>query len=270
MQLRNILIVHGSRSVRRLLKTYIVSELDDAVIFEVETAAEALEKLQDKKFEVILCGKVANEIGQTFLHKKMEEISLNKETPVIILTSTCTVENIDEFVKEGIKHYMVIPFTHFDLRVKINEVCDPRNWRVHDRVSIPDTKATIHLKDCDVEADVINLSETGLLCDIASTTRFNDLVDSSHITVKFPAKHKGAEIKILWCKLFRVIVLDWDEEYFPKCAPQHMRVVWQIVKMSDEDKTKLAEVSKSFNEESTKDAKWLNQDEVDKFMDQNK
>ncbi len=270
MKLRKILIIHGSRSVRRLLKTYIVSELTDVLIFEAETPEDGAQQLQDQKFEVVICGKISNELGKTFIHKTIEETGANKDTPIIILTSTCSVENIDELIKDGVKHYLVIPFSQFELRDKINEVCEPRSWREHDRVSIPDTKAIIHMDNGDVEVDVINLSESGILCDIESTEQYGDLLNSAHITVKFSAKYGGAMVKILWCKLFRAIVLKWNEDYFPKCSPGHMRVVWQIIKISDHDKKVIKGISEKVNQNNLKEANWLNQNEVDKVLDDNK
>lgn len=123
-----------------------------------------------------------------------------------------------------------------ELREVINLACDPRKWRSHDRISIPGTKAIIHMNSGDVEADVINISLNGILCDLVCTKPYNELLNSTHITVKFPDKYDNAQIKILWCKLFRVNVLSWNMVYFPQCIPEHLRVVWQVVQMSDQDK----------------------------------
>ncbi|MCF6149237.1 MAG: hypothetical protein E3K37_11340 [Candidatus Kuenenia sp.] len=42
---------------------------------------------------------------------------------------------------------------------------------------------------------------------------------------------------------------SWNEVYVPKCTSEHMRVVWQIIKMSDEDKEKFQEICKKIEKE---------------------
>jgi hypothetical protein len=55
MRMRKILIVHETRILRTLLKTYLIDELNDVVIIEAPSASEALEKFKEQKFEVIIC-----------------------------------------------------------------------------------------------------------------------------------------------------------------------------------------------------------------------
>lgn len=37
-------------------------------------------------------------------------------------------------------------------------------------------------------------------------------------------------------------MLGWDDNLFPECLPNHIRVVWQIINMSFEDKKKLTDI----------------------------
>ncbi len=67
--------------------------------------------------------------------------------------------------------------------------------------------------------------------------------------MRFGRGEHPIQIKILWCKLLRVNVFRWDEVYFPKCTPEHMRVVWQIIKISDEDKEKFEEICRKIQKE---------------------
>ncbi|OHB71471.1 MAG: hypothetical protein A2W17_08580 [Planctomycetes bacterium RBG_16_41_13] len=249
MRMRKILIVHETRILRTLLKTYLISELNDVVIIEAPSASEALEKFKEQKFEVIICGMQFKQADGIALFKELKKEEMNKETPFIIVTSTGSKENIRHLKENDIQHYLISPFTPIELREKINTVCDPRQWRTHDRISMPDAKAVIHINNDSVDADVINMSLEGILCDITCTKSYNDLLNSTHITVIFPSQFDNMQIKILWCKLLRVNVFRWNEVYFPKCTPEHMRVVWQIIKISDEDKEKFEEICKKIQKE---------------------
>ncbi|MBM4056079.1 MAG: response regulator [Planctomycetes bacterium] len=250
MRMRKILIVHETRILRTLLKTYLISELNDVVVIEALTAAEALENFKEQKFEAILCGMQFKKTDGVHIFKELRKEETNKDTPFIIITSTGSKENIAHLKENGIQHYLISPFTAIELREKINTVCDPRQWRTHDRISIPGAKAVISMNNDTIEADVINMSLEGILCDITCTKSYNDLLNSTHITVIFPPQFENTKIKILWCKLLRVNVFSWNEVYFPKCTPEHMRVVWQIVKMSDEDNQKFQEICKKVEKEN--------------------
>lgn len=252
MRMRNILIVHETRILRTVLKTYLISELNDVIIFESSSASDAIKNIKDHKYEVVICGKQLKEMDGTGLYKELKSSEVNKDTPLVIVTSTGTKENIKDITDHGIEHYLISPFTPMELREKINDICDPRSWRTQSRLSIPDTKATIKTDSGNIEADVINMNLDGILCDVDSTESFNDIINSTHITVTFPAKYNNAQIKILWCKLLRVNVLNWNDVYFPQCVPKHMRVVWQIVQVSDEDKEKYQHICDKIEEEHKK------------------
>ncbi len=36
--------------------------------------------------------------------------------------------------------------------------------------------------------------------------------------------------------------MGWNDEMFPECLPNHIKVVWRIVNMSFEDKKRLADI----------------------------
>jgi hypothetical protein len=68
------------------------------------------------------------------------------------------------------------------------------------------------------------------------------LINSTQISILFSSNFKNADLKNLSCKLLRLNVLGWDDDLFPECLPNHIRVVWQIINMSFEDKKKLTDI----------------------------
>lgn len=251
MSLRNILVVHEARSIRNMLKTYILSELNDVLVTEATSALEALQKLQEKKFEVVICSKQTLAMEGTSLLKKMCTSATNQETPFIVVTSTGTEENMKELAGQGIQHCLISPFTPKDLRVKIDAACNPREWRTFDRFNIPGAKALIQLDQHTVEAEVINISIDGVLCDLTYRKEYTGFLKGMRLTIQFPSEYNHIQIKDIWCKLLRLNVLVWGVERFPIYIPEVVRAVWQFVELSDLNKKALAQVFDKFKKIST-------------------
>ena len=100
MGMRNLLLVHGSGTIRNRLKSYILSELDDIAISEVSSSQEAIQKCREQKFELVLCGKELSDLNGLALFKKIQTPPINKEVAFILVTSTNTTENIKELLAE--------------------------------------------------------------------------------------------------------------------------------------------------------------------------
>lgn len=81
----NNLIIHDSKSSMLLLRTYIMSELSDAVVSEASSIEQSEEILDVKKFEAIICGKQIIEHDSNGLINKIK--STNRNCPIILVTS---------------------------------------------------------------------------------------------------------------------------------------------------------------------------------------
>jgi len=236
----NILIIHDSKSSMLLLKTYIMSELSDAVVSEASSIIQSEQILDTKKYDVIICGKQIVEDGSSDLMNKIK--STNRNCPIILVTSQSSQKGLNDLKSLGINYVLSSPFNSVELGSIILEACDLRKRRAHERVSIPGTKVVAHLDHHDLEGEVINISESGILCDFFGKSINSELINSTQISVLFPSNFKNADLKNLSCKLLRLNVLGWDDDLFPECLPNHIRVVWQIINMSFEDKKKLIDI----------------------------
>ena len=236
----NILIIHDSKSSMLLLKTYIMSELSDAVVSEASSIKQSEQILDTKKYDVIIFGKQIVEDGSNDLMNKIK--STNKNCPIILITSEYSKKKLNDFKASGINHIVTSPFSSVDLRSVILEACDLRKRRAHERISIPGTKIIVHLDHHDLGGEVINISESGILCDFFGKNINSELINSTQISILFSSNFKNADLKNLSCKLLRLNVLGWDDDLFPECLPNHIRVVWQIINMSFEDKKKLTDI----------------------------
>lgn len=232
MSMRNILIVHESGMIRNRLKYYILTEFDNVSVFEASSGEESIQKCKEQTFGIVLCGKELPDMNGIALYKKMQTSSINLEGTFIFITSTGTPENIQEFIKHGITHYLIFPFTARELRDKINLVSDPRRLRIYERTYIPDVNALIHSPYDDIETDVINLSINGASCGFVYSNDYHNFLASTHITIQFPAEYNNVKLDNLLCKFLRLNVMTWKEDG----TPEHVHTAWQFPGLSNQNK----------------------------------
>lgn len=195
-----------------------------------------------KKLDVIICGKQIIDSNSNGFPDRIK--STSNGWPVILITSESSAKKMNEIKDMGINYVLSSPFSSVELRSMILDACDLRTRRAHERISIPDTKVIEHLDDFDLGGEVVNISESGILCDFVDKNINSELINRTHISVLFPIGFRNTAIRNLSCKLLRLNVLGWNDEMFPECSPNHIRVVWQIVNMSFEDKKRLTDILK--------------------------
>ncbi len=103
--MNQILIVDDEKAIRKTLTEILSYEgykIDDA-----ENGEEALKKIKEKAYDVILCDiKMPKMDGMEFLEKTRE---LNSEVPVIMISGHGTIETAVEAVKKGAFDYVAKP-----------------------------------------------------------------------------------------------------------------------------------------------------------------
>ncbi len=246
MRLRQVLIVHSSRAVSSTVKRYVLSDLSDIAFTETESGKDALENLQNKKFEVVIADNDLFDMNGPALHEKRQGIELNKETPFILLVPSdgLTLEYIEQLNQAGIVHYLSIPFTAKEIISKINNVCNPRTWRANDRFHIPKSKAYLHLERELVEIDLINISLGGVLCEFFYDYQVIELLGTNRISIYIPSSGGYFEIADIKCKLSRLNVVNWKADgmaehvrmtfLFTGLSLEIEGLILQVVKMAEE------------------------------------
>lgn len=242
MSKRNLLVVHGSGVIRSRLKSFILSELDDVAVFEACSSKDGIQKCQEQRYELLVCSKELPDASGLTFYEKVQAMPGQKDSSVIFITSTGTKENIKEMEDHGVANYMVFPFTSKELRDKINLVCDPRKWRTSERMHIPDVKAIIHSNyDTnyeDIEANVINMSLSGLACDFSYSDEHANILGGTTISIKFPSEHNNFQVKNLPCKFLRLNVLTWK----PDGYPDQVRAAWAIMGIEGQERKQLEKI----------------------------
>ena len=109
--LRDVLIVHESRTIRKIVHNFLMCEFDDISTTEVETTLLGIEKMNSERFHVVISGKEMSEKSGYELYHEMERSSHNKETPFLLISSMGGKKYISEAYKHGIKRYLTMPFS---------------------------------------------------------------------------------------------------------------------------------------------------------------
>lgn len=102
---------------------------------------------------------------------------------------------MNEIKDMGINYVLSSPFSSVELRSVILDACDLRTRRAHERISIPDTKVIVHLDDIDLGGEVVNISESGILCDFIDKNINSELINSTNVSIMFPIGFRNATIK---------------------------------------------------------------------------
>lgn len=238
MKQRKILIIHEIRMIRLLLKRYILSELNDATTFEAESGEEALAIINKQGIDTILCSLDLPDMNGKDVLEKRKQSDLNRNTPFIMIFPDNAEVDPQKLSSEGIEHYLNPPFNAKALSTKIDSVCNPKQWRSEERLHLPGTKAIINLANSSIETSVTNISTAGILCDLRYSEKMVDVLKSAYITIRFSEKYGGVEIKNILCKMLRMNVLTWNEDF----TPIQLHAVWCFTGLTEIQKLQLTGV----------------------------
>ena len=102
---RSILVVHESQFQRKVVFSYLFSEVADLEVDMVESAGAALDLLNQKKYDAVISGFEMREIDGITLYHRMAHNSNNRDTPFIIMTQLENETKRLRVTQSGIKIY---------------------------------------------------------------------------------------------------------------------------------------------------------------------
>lgn len=235
--MRDLLMIHETRTMRMLLKKFILSELNDICISEAGSAEEGIALFEQRRFHLVISANEMEKADGGEMFKKSRRTTLNRETPFIVLTSSQKKEVLEHLKNQGIEHTLQTPFTSRELAEKINLACDPRNLRAAGRVSIPEAIAVLRLAGRSMEASIINISDGGLLCDFDYAEEFApDLFRRVDIDIKLP--DGGIQINGLGSQLSHIRVMEYGGNSFTG----RIRTGWRFMDISEKKRKILRDI----------------------------
>lgn len=116
--MKKALVVDDTKNIRTLLTTCL--EINDYEVITAVNGQQALELLENQKFDLAFLDIKMPEISGTLVLKKMREMDI--DIPVVIMTAFATVKNAIECTKLGAVAYLQKPFTAEKVKAVLNEV----------------------------------------------------------------------------------------------------------------------------------------------------
>lgn len=245
MLFRRILLIHARHATRYLLRNYILGELPDLRISDVDDIVAANSLIQSERFDVII-------VSSQFDCRELRTVG--DDLPIIILSEKDSDVVQNDKPDNGFYRVVELRKRPMDIIYNINVVCNPRQRRKAPRYHIPDTQVLIHNYSLSVRGTVINISTGGVLVDLTIDDDSWILEGALFITLKF-TEHEGcSEISELNCKLLRMEILNWKENY----KPNHLQATLVFVNLSDHSLEKLSNCIERGKVDIYTDHEWSN------------
>ena len=116
-----ILTVDDMATMRKIIKS-LLAQLGYTNVDEAENGKEALAKLKQQKYDLVLLDWNMPEMdGITLLQEIRKDPDL-KNIPVIMVTAEAKKENVLQAIQTGANNYIVKPFTADTLKEKLDKV----------------------------------------------------------------------------------------------------------------------------------------------------
>jgi two-component system chemotaxis response regulator CheY len=117
-----VLVVDDQDSMRSLAKVSL-GKLGVTRVADVGNARAALARMQQTKFDVVICDWIMAEMDGFALISRMRADPLLKSTPFIMTSAREDPEQIAAALKAGVTGYLVKPFKPEDLKAGIEKAC---------------------------------------------------------------------------------------------------------------------------------------------------
>lgn len=120
-----ILVVDDYKTMVKIVR-HLLGQLGYKNIDDASNGAEAFEKMQSKKYGLVISDWNMEPMTGYALLQKMRASDHHADTPFIMVTAESKPENISAARKAGVDNYLIKPFNQQSLKAKIDQVFDNR------------------------------------------------------------------------------------------------------------------------------------------------
>jgi len=144
----------------------LTAEVPDLELHTADSSLEAIELLKKESFDMVISANEMEQMNGTDVHLHMRDSGRHNTTGFLLLTSKLDKQNKKIFKEKRIDNVLKLPFKAGELARQVDLLSVPREWRRHLRIDVPGTKVRIHLGHRIIQADIVNLSMGGMLCNL--------------------------------------------------------------------------------------------------------
>jgi len=221
---RKILVVDASPVMRTIIRTTIQSNLSDVVVLESNDGQEAVAQIKKEKCDLILSSWELPVLDGVELFWKIREIPGRQDIPFVLFTSKQEDKQHARIKDSGIKYCLPTPFKPEVLVEIINRFCNPISLRTSTRYSIPGTKIEIAQSRKQYHANMVNISEGGVLCDMDFVEEYKIHLPVV-ITITFPPDFENLVVRGLYAVLVNLNVLAYCVDH----TPDKVRIAYKFI-----------------------------------------
>ena len=228
---RKILIIDQSASMRRIIRNMILAEINDATVSEALDVAEALDRMRNSSYHVVLFSRESS--SQEWLDSiKKRQATAGMEMPAFVLfTSTKQKGKLEVFTSSGVKETVVIPCSPQDLGEAINRACSVFALRSSRRYSLPGATAILEQGANSTAAEMINFSDGGMLCELTQVGSYSWNAPAM-VTLNLPFD----DTKLTATGLFSITTRLTVSESYADHTPKRIRIAFRFVTVPAETK----------------------------------
>ncbi len=228
------MILDRSASMRKIIKTMIQATVNDAAISEAQDAEDAMQLVEEGQFHLVLFTKESSNTGWLEFAQKRLALPDPQKTNFVLLSSSSRQDYFKKIKAYGIQEHLQIPCSPNMLGELITRICNPFILRGARRYSSPNSVAVIEQGAGASEAEVINISGGGFLCELDSPEHFNWAAPFM-VTLEFETESGPMNIKGLFSVLSRLIVVDSNADY----TPRRVRLACRFINVPEEGRARL-------------------------------
>ena len=155
---RRILIAINSPVISELITRQLYAEFEDVEPLVVLRAREATDLINHHTLDLIICQKEFDETGVDGMMKTQRESSLNRFTPIIVVTADGSAGLRNQY-----NHLLQIPFDSHQLRRLVLAASDEREYRVNERYHIDGARCELRFGEREWQGSAVNISRCGAL-----------------------------------------------------------------------------------------------------------
>ncbi|MCJ7600636.1 MAG: response regulator [Desulfobulbaceae bacterium] len=221
---RKILVVDASQVMRTIIRTTIQSNLSDVVVLETHDGQEAVAQIKKEKCDLILSSWELPVLDGVELFWKIREIPGRQNIPFVLLTSKQEDKQHKLIKDSGIKYCLRTPFKPQELVEIINRFCDPISLRTSTRYSIPGAEVEISQSRKQYLANMVNISEGGMLCDMDLAEAYKIRLPVV-IAITFPPDFENLVVRGLHATMVNLNVLAHGVDHIP----EKVRIAYKFI-----------------------------------------
>ncbi|MDY6847686.1 MAG: hypothetical protein SV239_00940 [Thermodesulfobacteriota bacterium] len=225
---RQFLVINHSSTLRKIVRTQIRANLNDAVVLEAEQADEALRMIRDRQCHMALFLWDQALPQDPELLQKLAELPEDQRVPTLVMTTDVRGETLDRFRQAGINEHLPFPCLSETLAETLNRICNPVSLRRDKRYAFSHANFLLEQRGHAFEGTLVNASLGGLLGEMPYSDNFNWSLPAT-ASINLAVDGDSYIAPHLYCAVVQVSVI----RRYPDFSPKMLRISFNFLQIPE-------------------------------------